>query len=281
MKVYVFPGQGSQSIGMGKGLFDEYKDYIDRADEILGYSTQKLCLEDPQRVLSKTEFTQPSLYIVNALHYLKHTQEGAEKADYLAGHSLGEYNALFAAGAFSFETGLQLVKKRGELMSKVSGGGMAAVLGVDYSEIKKILCSNALDAIDIANYNSVTQTVLSGPVEELKKLEVILEDNDIMFIPLPVSAPFHSRYMKEVVNEYESFLNKFTFNTLKTPVISNISARPYENNEIVYNLKEQLSSSVQWLETIRYLRSKGEFQFKELGPGNVLEKLIKNIAIGK
>ena len=281
MRVYVFPGQGSQFIGMGKGLFDEYKDYTDQADEILGYSIKQLCLQDPERVLSNTEYTQPALYVVNTLHYLQKMQETAEQVDYFTGHSLGEYNALLAAGAFNFETGLQLVKKRGELMSKVSGGGMAAVLGTDYSEVKRILHTNALETIDVANYNSVTQIVLSGSVDDLNNAERVFEANDIMFIPLPVSAPFHSRYMKNMVSEYELFLKQFAFNPLKTPVIANISARPYENAEIAYNLKEQLSNSVQWLETIRYLRTKGEIQFEEIGPGNVLEKLINNIAIGK
>ncbi len=281
MKVYVFPGQGSQSVGMGKELFDEYKEYCDQADEILGYSIKTLCLEDPKKVLSKTTFTQPALYVVNALSYLKKIQEDPDGADYLAGHSLGEYNALFAAGAFSFETGLRLVKKRGELMGKVFGGGMAAVLGVAYSEVKKILSSYSLDSIDIANINSLTQIVLSGPVDDLEKAEAIFEDKQAMFISLPVSAAFHSRYMEEIVDEYELFLKKFTFNALKTPVISNISARPYEDRAIISNLKEQLTSSVQWLESIRYLQSLGDAKFDEIGPGNVLKKLIANIEAGK
>jgi malonyl CoA-acyl carrier protein transacylase len=281
MKVYVFPGQGSQSVGMGQQLFDEYKEYCDQADEILGYSVKTLCLEDPKKVLSRTAFTQPALYVVNALSYLKKTQEEPDGADYLAGHSLGEYNALFAAGAFSFETGLRLVKKRGELMGKVSGGGMAAVLGIDYSEVKRILSSHSLDGIDIANINSHTQIVLSGPVEDLEKAESIFEDMQAIFVTLPVSAPFHSRYMDEIVDEYELFLKKFTFNELKTPVISNISARPYEDREIVSNLKEQLSAPVQWLESIRYLQSLGDVKFEEIGPGTVLKKLIANIEAGK
>ncbi|MBA2648580.1 MAG: ACP S-malonyltransferase [Legionella sp.] len=281
MKAYVFPGQGSQIIGMGKHLFDEYKIYVQSADEILGYSIKNLCLEDPERILSKTEFTQPALYVVNALHYINKTLHQSEKIDYLAGHSLGEYNALFASGAFSFEVGLQLVKKRGELMGRVSGGGMAAIVGLDSSDIKQILHSNDLDALDIANYNSVKQSVLSGPINALKKAGSIFERYNALFFPLAVSAPFHSRYMKNIAKEYELFLNEFTFNDLKTPVISNLSGRPYENTKLVYNLTEQLSNSVQWLSTIQYLRAIGAIEFEELGPGNVLEKLIKNIVIGK
>lgn len=281
MKVYVFPGQGSQRVGMGAGLFDEYKHHTEQADDILGYSIKKLCLEDSDKVLSKTHFTQPALYVVNALSYLKKKQEESAKVDYFAGHSLGEYNALFAAGAFDFATGLRLVKKRGELMSKIAGGGMAAVLGADYATAIDLLRSHALEAIDVANYNSVTQIVLSGLQEDLEKAERLFEANNIMYIPLAVSAPFHSRYMRAMVNEYAIFLNQFNFNDLHTPVIANVSARPYKNGEIAYNLREQLSNAVQWLETVRYLRSLGEVMFEEVGPGNVLDKLIKNIVIGK
>jgi malonyl CoA-acyl carrier protein transacylase len=281
MKVYVFPGQGSQRAGMGMGLFDEFKIYTEQADEILGYSIKKLCLEDPDKVLSKTNFTQPALYVVNALSYLKKKQEESEKAEYFAGHSLGEYNALFAAGAFDFATGLRLVKKRGELMNAITGGGMAAVIGTDYASVADLLRSHTLDGVDVANYNSVTQTVLSGLKKDLEKAERIFEANNIMFVPLVVSAAFHSRYMREMVNEYALFLNQFNFNDLHTPVIANVSARPYKNNEIAYNLREQLSNSVQWVETIRYLRSLGVLVFEEVGPGNVLDKLIKNIIIGK
>ena len=232
MKVYVFPGQGSQKVGMGKELFDEYKTYTEQADEILGYSIRKLCLEDQNKVLGQTKFTQPALYTVNALSYLKKKETTPERVDYFAGHSLGEYNALFAAGAFDFATGLELVKKRGELMSQVSGGGMAAVVGAHHSTVRDLLHSHSLNAIDVANYNSVTQTVLSGPQAVLEKAESIFEASNIMFIPLTVSAAFHSRYMREVVNEYALFLSQFVFKDISTPVIANVSARPYENGEI-------------------------------------------------
>ena len=130
MLAYVFPGQGSQVVGMGKDLFDEFKEYVDAADEILGYSIKELCLEDPNGVLGLTQYTQPALYVVNALTYLKEVKTTGVKPDFVAGHSLGEYDALFAAGVFDFATGLKLVQKRGELMSQAKGGGMAAVLGL-------------------------------------------------------------------------------------------------------------------------------------------------------
>ena len=134
MLAYVFPGQGSQVVGMGKDLFDEFKEYVDAADEILGYSIKELCLEDPNGVLGLTQYTQPALYVVNALTYLKEVKTTGVKPDFVAGHSLGEYDALFAAGVFDFATGLKLVQKRGELMSQAKGGGMAAVLGLKEEE---------------------------------------------------------------------------------------------------------------------------------------------------
>src|SRR5436305_5494221 len=162
MTVFLFPGQGSQRIGMGNTLFDEFKAITARADEILGYSIKELCLQDPHQQLGQTQFTQPALYVVNALSYLKKMKEAGQAPAYVSGHSLGEYNALFAAGAFDFETGLQLVKKRGELMSQATGGGMAAVIGFTLEQVDQILKEYGLTSIDIANYNTPTQIVLAG-----------------------------------------------------------------------------------------------------------------------
>ncbi|MCM8525395.1 MAG: acyltransferase domain-containing protein, partial [Lentisphaeraceae bacterium] len=141
-QVFVFPGQGSQKVGMGEELFSEFKDLVDEANSILGYSLEELCLEGPAEKLSQTEFTQPALFAINAMTYLKHLEETGQQASFTAGHSLGEYNALYAAGVFDFTTGLKLVQKRGEIMSKVQGGGMAAVLGMDPEKIKETLESS-------------------------------------------------------------------------------------------------------------------------------------------
>src|SRR5437762_401122 len=162
MTVFLFPGQGSQRKGMGNTLFDEFKEAIASADEILGYSIKELCLHDPHQQLGKTQFTQPALYVVNALSYLKKMKETGQAPDYVAGHSLGEYSALFAAGAFDFETGLRLVKKRGELMSQAIGGGMAAVIGFTLEQVDQVLKECGLTGIDIANYNTPTQIVIAG-----------------------------------------------------------------------------------------------------------------------
>ena len=281
MKVFVFPGQGSQWRGMGEDLFEELGEYTQKANEILGYSIKELCQEDPNRQLSKTEFTQPALYVVNALSFIKRTQDSSSLPDYLAGHSLGEYSALFAAGAFDFETGLKLVKKRGELMSQATGGGMAAILGCDAKTIENVIADNGLDCLDIANYNSPVQTVISGTIKQIGEAQPFFEKINATYIPLNVSAPFHSRYMQPVMEEFEKFLMEFQYSPLKIPVIANVSASPYEDGDVVRNLKEQLCGSVRWTDSIRYLKAKGEFEFEEIGPGDVLTKLIDTIVSEK
>src|SRR5215471_12296563 len=200
MIAFVFPGQGSQKRGMGQGLFDETPQYAaveEDVDAILGYSLRKLCLEDADNRLKETQFTQPSLYVVNALHYYKAVSQGRYPA-YLAGHSLGEYNALLAAGVFDFLTGLRLVKKRGELMAQAKNGGMGAVIGLSASLIVRVIKENGLASIDVANFNSPGQIVLSGPVEDIKRAGPIFErEGARMYMPLQLSAAFHSRYMAD------------------------------------------------------------------------------------
>ena len=166
MKVYGFPGQGSQFRGMGKGLFEKFPHLTQKANDILGYSLSDLCTENPQNLLFSTQYTQPALYVVNVLTYLQRLKE-SPKPNYLIGHSLGEYCALFAAGAFEFEDGLRMVKKRGALMSSISGGGMAASIDSDISVVQRELDEHRLYELDIANFNSPKQIVLSGPTSEI------------------------------------------------------------------------------------------------------------------
>lgn len=226
MKAIVFPGQGAQYRGMGKSLFPQHRQLVQTASNILGYSIEDLCLNDSENKLGKTQYTQPALYVVNAMSYaqIKDTQE---PASFFAGHSLGEYNALLAAQAFDFETGLKLVQKRGDLMSKVDGGRMLAVMGSSIETIKLLLKKNHLE-VDIANYNTPTQTILSGPKERIQLTEKLFTEQEIQCIPLNVNAAFHSRYMKDAQVEFGHFLQKFTFSPLKTPVIANVTARPYK-----------------------------------------------------
>ncbi|HEX8174206.1 MAG TPA: ACP S-malonyltransferase [Pyrinomonadaceae bacterium] len=277
LRIYVFPGQGSQFKGMGRELFEQFGELTAKADAVLGYSIRKLCVEDPEGQLGRTEYTQPALYVVNALTYLKTLQEGAPLPDYVLGHSLGEYDALFASGAFDFETGLRLVKKRGELMSRAKGGSMAAVVGCEVAAISEILQSQGLDSIDVANFNSPSQTVIAGPRDALEKAGPLFEEVKARYVPLNVSAPFHSRYMEASAAEFGQFLDEFDFYTLKIPVIANVDARPYRDDEIKTKLRQQIAQPVQWTESIRYLMGKGTLEVKELGPGKVLTGLLAKI----
>jgi trans-AT polyketide synthase, acyltransferase and oxidoreductase domains len=276
MIAYIFPGQGSQQKGMGGELFDEFPEITTKADKILGYSIKTLCLEDPYKQMGQTKFTQPALYVVNALCYSKKVKETGMRPDYVAGHSLGEYSALFAAGAFDFETGLKLVMKRGELMSLAAGGGMAAVMAVDAGIVDEILRQNNLGSIDIANLNAPSQTVIAGPKEEILRIAPLFENAGAMYIPLNVSGAFHSRYMEPSQREFEVFVNQFTFSALEMPVVSNVSARPY-GKDVKKNLVGQITQSVKWSETIRYLMGKGVTEFEEVGPGTVLTSLVQTI----
>lgn len=284
MIAFVFPGQGSQKRGMGQGLFDEVSEYaaVEKdVDAILGYSMRKLCLEDADNRLKETQFTQPSLYVVNALHYYKAIADGV-RPDYLAGHSLGEYNALLAAGVYDFLTGLRLVKKRGELMSQAKNGGMGAVIGLAPAAIAQAIKDGGLTGVDVANFNSPTQTVVSGPVDEIKRAGPLFEGAGArMYMPLPVSAAFHSRYMAGAAKEFADFLAPMTFSAPKTPVVANVTAQPYPSDNASESAKsllvDQITHSVQWTQSVRYLTARGVTQFSEMGPGNVLTRLVQQI----
>jgi malonyl CoA-acyl carrier protein transacylase len=284
MHVFVFPGQGSQRRGMGSDLFDNVPEFTSaekEIDELLGYSVRKLCLEDQDSQLSQTQYTQPCLYVVNALHYYKGLAAG-QRPEYLAGHSLGEYNALMAAGAFDFVTGVRLVRKRGELMAKAKNGAMAAVIGLSSEVVMRQIALHQLKALDVANYNSPTQVVISGLEDDIKRAGPIMEEAGAkLYVPLPVSAAFHSRNMAEAADEFDKFLGGFEFQNLKTPVVSNVTGQAYPSGAtsalIRSLLVKQMVRPVLWMQSVRYLLSKGAPTFSELGPGDVLTRLISQI----
>jgi malonyl CoA-acyl carrier protein transacylase len=284
MIAFVFPGQGSQERGMGQRLFDEVAEYAaleEHVDTVLGYSLRKLCLEDEDNRLTQTQFTQPCLYVVNALHYYKAVSEGT-RPDYVAGHSLGEYNALLAAGVFDFLTGLRLVKKRGEFMSQAKNGAMGAVIGLGVSVIVSVIREYGLTSIDIANFNSPSQTVVSGPVEDIKQAGLLFEKAGArMYIPLKVSAAFHSRYMADAARAFSDFVAPMSFSGPQTPVIANVSAEPYPTHNASDSVKalliNQIAHPVQWVQSVRFLINQGVTHFREMGPGNVLTRSVQQI----
>ncbi|GAA4797962.1 ACP S-malonyltransferase [Lysobacter hankyongensis] len=277
MKTYMFPGQGSQARGMGGSLFDAFPELTAKADEVLGYSIKELCLEDPRRELNKTQFTQPALFVVNALSYYKRVKESGAP-DFLAGHSLGEFNALLAAECFDFETGLKLVKKRGELMSQTTEGAMAAIVNASREQIETLLKEKGLVNVDIANCNTPLQTVISGPTADIAACQDIFNFDKVMYVPLNTSGAFHSRLMIPAAQKFEAFLKKRKFSKPKIPVIANLTAQPYPDNAVVEYLSKQIHSSVLWSDTIHHLMSLSpDMEFTEIGHGDVLAKMILKI----
>ncbi|SEF29789.1 ACP S-malonyltransferase [Variovorax sp. NFACC27] len=283
MHAFVFPGQGSQKKGMGAGLFDEVKEYVSierEVDALLGYSMRDFCANASQSQLMETRYTQPSLFVVNALHYYAARSRG-QHAGIVAGHSLGEYNALLAAGAFDLLTGLRLVQKRGELMGQVKSGGMAAVLGPGAARVESILRGADLAGIDVANYNAPNQTVISGKKDDLTLACRLLEKEADACVPLPVSAAFHSRYMIDAARAFQDFLVDFSFEPLLLPVISNVTGRPYPAGDPTLTVRaflvRQISRPVLWTQSVRHMSESGVDEFHEIGPGTVLTRLIQQI----
>lgn len=281
MRAFVFPGQGSQKKGMGERLFDEVYEFMSREREIdalLGYSVREVCLQDPAGILRDTRYTQPCLFVVNALHYYRAVADGV-RANVVAGHSLGEFNALLAAGVFDLLTGLQLVKRRGEIMSEAKGGAMAAVIGLPADEVSRVLRDEGLFGVDVANYNAPTQTVIAGPASELDRAESAFEDAGAhMFVPLPVSGAFHSRHVRQAAHAFGELIADVPLAAPRLRVISNVTGEPYPMNDggdaIKDLLVKQMTCPVQWEKSVRYLLGLGVTQCVEVGPGNVLTKLI-------
>ncbi|MGW5564345.1 ACP S-malonyltransferase [Streptomyces tendae] len=270
---WLFPGQGAQRRGMGRELFDRYPDAMAAADRILGFSVRELCLGDAAERLTDTRYLQPALFVVNEL--TRRAYADREPApDYLAGHSLGEYNALLAADAFDFETGLALVARRGELMGRATGGAMTAVVGPGAARIVDLLAEAGIDDVDLANLNSTEQVVLSGPAESLRRAAgAVTAAGAGRCVPLRVSAAFHSRYMADAAREFAAFLAGFELRDPRIPVIANVTARPYRPGEVGRLLAAQVHSAVRWSESMAHLRSRGVDRVVEQGPGRVLTGL--------
>ncbi|MGE5514807.1 MAG: ACP S-malonyltransferase [Bacteroidota bacterium] len=278
MKAFIYPGQGAQRIGMGAGLFEAFPDLVAQADAILGYSIAELCLNGPMERLTRTNFTQPALYVVSALKTLQQTAEGG-LPDLVLGHSVGEYVALFAAGVVDFASGLRLVHKRGELMDRAQGGGMAAVIGLDATQIEDTIRRAGLTDVFAANFNTPRQIVLSGKRDAIVAAEPLFREAGAShYVVLQVGGAFHTPFMEEARRDFAAFVADIPFAAPRIPVISNVTARPHDPATIRERMVEQITAPVRWSESIRWLLAKGlSFaDFTEIGDGPpVVKPMVK------
>jgi [acyl-carrier-protein] S-malonyltransferase len=282
----IFPGQGSQMVGMGKEFYDKFdlvKNLFKEADDILNFSLSKLILEGPKEELDLTANTQPAIFLISySIYNVIKTEFNIDlnKAKYFAGHSLGEYSALSCAGYLNFSDTLKILRIRGDAMQNSvpkGDGGMVAVLGSKVETIEKILNEQNLSA-QIANDNSEGQIVLSGRTDDLDKLIYILKENAIKNIKLPVSAPFHCNLMNKATNIMSDQLNKLNFKEGENKLISNVTANEISNTtELKELLVKQIENRVRWRESIINMIDSGVNHFIEIGPGKVLSGLIKRI----
>ena len=284
----IFPGQGSQIVGMGKEFytkFDTVKKLFNDADEILGFSISNLILEGPKDKLDLTENTQPAIFLVGYSIFQLLKKEfniDLNKANFFAGHSLGEYTALASANALSFSDTLRILKIRGNAMQSAvpkGEGGMVAVLGSEIEKIEKIIEENKNKyECFIANDNSNGQLVVSGNNNEIKKFILDLKSNSIKNIKLPVSAPFHCKLMKKATDIMGKEIEKLEFKDPKNILISNVTAKEITSSSLLKNLLiKQIESRVRWRESVVLMINKGVSQFIEIGPGKVLSGLIRRI----
>ena len=284
----IFPGQGSQIVGMGKDLYSKYdtiKKLFKEADEILGFSISNLILQGPKEELDLTENTQPAIFLLgySIFNLLKNEHSmDLSKAKYFAGHSLGEYTALTSAEGLSFSDTLKILKIRGIAMQTAvpkGEGGMVAVLGSEIGKIEDIINNNKENyECFIANDNSNGQLVVSGKINDLDKFILDLKKNTIKNIKLPVSAPFHCKLMQKARDIMKIEIEKINFSEPKNILISNVTGKEVsKSSEIKDLLIKQIESKVRWRESVKYMIDNGINQFIEIGPGKVLSGLIKRI----
>jgi [acyl-carrier-protein] S-malonyltransferase len=284
----IFPGQGSQSVGMAKNLYNNYrfiKELFDKADEILGFSLSKIILEGPKEELDQTENTQPAIFLVSYSIFemiKRETELDLRKVKYFAGHSLGEYTALTASGSLDFDQTIRLLKIRGNAMQSAvpkGEGGMLVVLGTEIKNISDLLQENEKKyECFIANDNSNGQVVLSGRNKDLGLLVEDLKKKSIKNIKLPVSAPFHCKLMSSATEIMRKEILNTEFKNPNNVIISNVTGKEANNSGQIKDLLiEQIESPVRWRESIIYMINKEVRKFIEIGPGKVLSGLIKRI----
>lgn len=289
---YLFPGQGSQHAGMGKDLYEAYpaaRRVFDMADEITGMPIKKLCFEGPQQELARTDVSQPAIFTVSAAtlavieDLLSPAQLEAIEPDFLAGLSLGEYSALYAAGAIEFEDCLKLVAMRGELMQAAASArpsGMVSVMGLDEQQAAQLCqAAGAGQVLTCANFNCPGQIVLSGELEACNRAVVLAQQfGASAAVPLNVAGAFHSELMAPAAEAFAQRLRDVAFDELMVPVVSNVDAKPYEHTwQISDKLAAQLVSPVRWQQSMEAMLADGVDNFYEIGPGRVLAGLMRRI----
>ena len=285
---YLFPGQGSQYVSMGKEVYQSNpaaRALFDEADAVLGFGLSKIVFSGPEELLTDTVNQQPALFVTSLANMICMRDEGWMEPDNMAGHSLGEFSALAAAGSMTFSDGLRLVRKRGELMKQageVSPGAMAAIIALPLEQIIT-LCAQAEDEtgllVRVANDNCPGQTVISGAEEALRRaVELMAEAGARKTVRLPITIAAHTELMGSVSGEFSAAVDEVTLKEPQVPVIANVIAKPLRSiDEIRTELKSQLTAPVAWAGSMRYLLDEGSDTFIEVGPNNVLLGLLKRI----
>lgn len=282
---FVFPGQGSQYVGMGKDFYDNYpvaRNVFDKAEEVLGINIKELCFNGPIEKLSLTEITQPAI-LTTSYAILKVLEDNGLKADVTAGLSLGEYTALVYAGAINFEDAVKLVENRGRYMQEAvpeGKGKMAALIGMNIEDTNKLIGDiNSIGIIEVANYNCHGQIVITGESEAIEKAAKIAKEYGAKkAVLLPVSAPFHSSLLKPAGDKLEKDLKNIFINSVNVEIISNVTAEYMTENVIKVLLKKQVYNSVYWQQSIEKMLNDGVTRFVEIGPGKSLSTFIKKIS---
>ncbi|MBO6257562.1 ACP S-malonyltransferase [bacterium] len=280
---FIFPGQGAQVVGMGKDLYEHYpaaKKVFDTADEVLGKKVTKMCFEGPEEDLKQTINTQPAIVTMSIAALEAFKSKLNLTPHFTAGHSLGEYCAMFCSGVMDLKTTLKAIQKRAALMNKINKGKMAAVLNAPEGSIEKALKEASSEGyIDVANYNSPVQVVLTGDDKAIDKAgELLIQAGARRFVPLAVSGAFHSKYLNEASAEFGQFVKDLDITSASVPVVTNVDASATIAAEDFRNkMPRQISSSVHWTQTIENMIKNGVDTFIEFGPGKVLAGLNRKI----
>lgn len=282
----VFPGQGSQTVGMGQELIEQYplaRETFAEADAVLGFDLSGVCFGGPAEELKRTSIAQPALVTISTAYWRILTDRGFA-CDVVAGHSLGEYSALVAAGALSFPDAVQLVRRRGELMEQAAAanpGGMAAVIGLSDDDVREFCADIAktYGTLVPANFNSPGQVVVSGANDAIAALRAAAKERGAKAIPLAVSGPFHSPLMRQAADAFKDVLANIAIYLPKMPVVPNVTGEPTTDPTAIRDaLERQITGAVQWVRSVYMIRNMGIQRFVEIGPGNVLSGLIQRIS---